>query len=72
MTCFLSFFDRAISSLSSLPLLLSSSHPTSTAKPRRLSHFFDSYNRPEDDFDSRAEFDDYLEQREDLSEYCQR
>ena len=27
-----------------------------------------SYNRPEEDFASREEFDDYLEQREDLSE----
>lgn len=26
-----------------------------------------SYNRPEDDFATREEYDDYLEQREDLS-----
>lgn len=37
--------------------------PRASKKQTRLN----SYNRPEEDFASREEFDDYLEQREDLS-----
>ena len=44
-------------------------NPDLGLSPFSLPSNLHSYNRPEDDFATREEFDNYLEQREDLSEF---